>query len=160
MATSTNQQLEEELQKRAPRVIKHMNDDHVDSIIAYVLAFGNCPRCDESTIETACLTGLDRTGFFVQVTLKNNRGTVDNIHIPYQSPVTSPRDLHMEAVRMHRQAYDQLGVAYKLRHGYYQQVTKMIAFHGYKQVKANPTTTLTAVAAVVVAGVLAWRRRR
>ena len=93
-----NDKLEEELQQRAPRVLKHMNDDHEDSIKAYALAFGEYPSSSSKTekidVNYAKITGLDRHGFFLRVTLKD--GTIlDNVRVPYQGSVTCAKDLHM-----------------------------------------------------------------
>lgn len=158
--------LEVELQKRAPRVISHMNEDHADSLQAYVLAFGEVDKhLEDGAIASAQLTGLDRYGFWLDVTLTDG-SVISKVRVPFQGKVTSAKDLHGEAIRMHRLAYDKLGVLYKLRHGYYPQVMKMIGFQTYKKVrKQDPLVVLASTAAVlavvVAAGsVTVWRRSR
>merc|ERR1712062_409361 len=110
------------------------NKDHMASIIAYSLAFGSHSRCNET--QSAKLTGLDRHGFQLQVTLYD--GTVLNdVLVPYQGKVNSSSDLHKEAISMHRKAFDQLGVWYKARNGYYSTAAKMIGSGIYKKVNGK-----------------------
>jgi len=149
--------LEKELQKRAPRVISHMNGDHQDSIKAYALAFGNNPECVNT--ESAILTGLDRDGFILEVTLKN--GTqLKNVRVPYQGDVTCGKDLHTIAIKLHRMAYDKIGVIYKIKNGYYKQGAKMIGFQAYKKARERPGTIgmLTVLTIAVFGGAIASRR--
>ena len=150
--TEEEKLLEEDLQKRATRVLNHMNGDHSDSVKAYSMAFGEHPRCATET-DHAKLTGLDRHGFFLQVTLKDGT-TLDDIRVPYQGEVTSSKDLHKEAVGMHRKAYDQLGYWFKIRNGYYVQVAKMIGFQTYKKAKKHPVEV--SAVAVAAASTVAW----
>lgn len=151
--------LEADLQKRAHRILKHMNDGHTDSIKAYSLAFGEDPRCAAET-DSAILTGLDRVGFWLEVVLKDGT-SLQQVRVPYQGTVASAKDLHMEAVNMHRQAYDKLGYRYKISTGYYTQVGKMVGFQVYKKVKANPAETagIALGVAAIVGGIAAHRRR-
>jgi Protein of unknown function (DUF2470) len=137
-----------------------MNEDHADSIKAYALAFGEFNNNnnnntddvdvedDNTAIESAKLTGLDRYGFWLEVTLKDG-SKIENVRVPYQGSIKSSKDLHMEAVSMHRLAYDKLGIKYKIQNGYYKQVAKMAALQLYKKVKKNldnhrPSTSTTA----------------
>merc|ERR1711865_3951 len=69
------------------------------------------------------------------------------VRVPFDVPITSAREIHHVAVRMHRNAYDTLGIVYKLQMGYYQQVVKFVAFKSYKTIQEHKV--------VVVAGVLA-----
>jgi len=148
--------LEKELQKRAPRVMSHMNGDHQDSIKAYALAFGDRPECVDT--ESAILTGLDSKGFKLEVTLKN--GTkLEDVRVPYQGEVTSGKDLHMMAIKLHRLAYDKIGFVYKIKNGYYKQVAQMVGFQAYKKVKGMSGTTgfLTVAIIAVFGGAFASR---
>merc|ERR1719491_1504123 len=150
-ADDDNNILEQELQKRAPRVMSHMNRDHQDSIKAYALAFGNHPECVNT--HSALLTGLDRHGFVVQVTLLNGR-TLDNVRVPYSGTVTSGKDLHTMAIQMHRLAYDKIGFVYKIKNGYYKQVAAMVGFQVVKKMKgrAGGMVGVLAVAIVAIVG--------
>jgi len=150
----TAMQLEKELQKHAPRVINHMNRDHRDSIKAYALAFGDHPKCTDTA--SALLTGLDREGFTLDVTLADGT-TLRGVRVAYRGEVTKGKDLHTVAVSMHRAAYDKIGVVYKVRHGYYQQVAKMIGFLAYKKVNARPGKAMLAVSCAAVAGIVISR---
>jgi len=162
-ATTTKQdqeELEAELQKRAPRVIKHMNDDHMDSVKAYSMAFGEHPRCVKET-KSAILTGLDREGFVLQVTL-DDETVLENVRVRYQGQVKTAKDLHMEAIGMHRKAYDKLGVWYKLSNGYYTQAAQMVGFQLYKNAKKQPreVVALSVGSAAILAAALALAVRR
>mmetsp|Transcript_26937 Transcript_26937/g.57695 ORF Transcript_26937/g.57695 Transcript_26937/m.57695 type:complete len:266 (+) Transcript_26937:40-837(+) len=94
-AVAAKTKLEEDLRKSAPRVMKHMNDDHRDSLVAYVLAFATGVENEVSDsnsnldwdpetekmraallrnikrgrlrITSALLTGLDTEGFLLLV---------------------------------------------------------------------------------------------
>ena len=153
MATEEEEKrLEADLAKAASRVCNHMNKDHMASIKAYSLAFGEHERCNET--ESAKLTGLNRNGFQLQVTLQD--GTVlDDVLVPYQGKVSSSSDLHMEAISMHKKAFNQLGVWYKARNGYYKTAAKMIGFGIYKKVKGKPVIVI-GVIGCAVAGVGAY----
>lgn len=150
MATEEEEQrLEADLAKAASRVCNHMNKGHTASIKAYSLAFGEHERCNET--ESAILTGLNRHGFQLQVTLQD--GTVlDNVLVPYQGKVTSSSDLHMEAISMHKKAFNQLGVWYKAHNGYYSTAAKMIGFGIYKKVKGKPLIAVGVVGCAIAGG--------
>merc|ERR1712216_204063 len=69
-------------------------------------------------------------------------------------PINSAKDLHVTAVRMHRNAYDKLGILYKAKNGYYKQVMKFIAFKSYKMIRNSvPSTTNASKVAVAAVGV-------
>ena len=158
VADDDEEELEKELQQRAPRVLKHMNEDHDDSIKAYSLAFGEHPRCSKET-SSAILTGLDRYGFLLQVTL-NDGSVLEQVRVKYQGSVTCAKDLHKEAIYMHRLAYDKLGYKYKLVNGYYTQVVKMIGAKSTKTIKSNPIPFAVAAVAIVGGMALILHRRR
>eukprot|EP00536_Pseudo-nitzschia_multiseries_P006847 jgi/Psemu1/304416/fgenesh1_kg.151_\ len=172
--------LEAEIQKHAPRVTKHMNEDHEDSLVAYVLAFatgiegGDNNSDDEDpsllakvrnrelAIASARLTALDTDGFLLEVAVVVGEGDarrvlLSNVRVPYDRPIKSARELHAIAVAMHRTAYDQLGVLYKVEHGYYRRVWEMAA-HTAQKALAKRKRALVAVAGVVAmaGGYFCW----
>jgi len=52
-------------------IISHMNDDHADAILAYVLAFANFDEADlpaREQISSALMTGIDATGIDIACT--------------------------------------------------------------------------------------------
>jgi len=170
--------LEQEIQKNAPRVMKHMNDDHEESLVAYVLAFatgveGHIENNQNShkeaavlqqvldgkrSIRSAQLTNVDRMGYLLEIstiemgdTESSSLCKVSNVRVPYDRPIHKAKELHHIAVRMHRAAYDKLGIWYKTKNGYYVQVVKIVAGVSYKSMKKNKKTTT----AVVVVGAAA-----
>jgi hypothetical protein len=153
-------ELEADIAKSAGRVMRHMNNDHEDSIVAYVLAFasgveGTDPLIDKEeillknfqkgrlAIVSAQMTTVDADGFLVEVKAIEEVGAaplvLSNVRVPYDEPIKSAKDLHHTAVSMHRKAYDKLGVWYKTKNGYYKQVLKMVAFQSYKAIQKSPT---------------------
>ena len=151
--------LDADIQKSAPRVMKHMNEDHADSLKAYVLAFGTpteiCQRC-----ESAILTGLDIDGFILDIIVRNDRNDNDDekqqqvtVRVPYDRPIQSAKDLHQVAVRMHILAYKKLGVWYKIRTGYYNRAFRMMGAELNKilgKAKASETIRTVATKATVL----------
>lgn len=149
--------LDADIQQSAPRVMKHMNGDHPDSLKAYVLAFGtpagDCRRC-----ESAVLTGLDVDGFLMEIVVKGrdlatcSPGSmggviVVKVRVPYDRPLQSAKDLHQVAIRMHMSAYRKLGVWYKIRTGYYSRAFRMIGAEVTKTLgKAKTRETIRTVA--------------
>ena len=109
-------QLEIDIQKSAPRVIRHMNEDHAASLKAYALAFGRHP--DAAKTQSATLTGLDTEGFILELTLTDG-SKVEDVMVPYDRRIQSAKELHQIAVDMHLQAFDELGVVYKITSGYW-----------------------------------------
>jgi len=186
-ATSKRAKLEADVAKSANRVMKHMNDDHEDSLVAYVLAFateveGAVDKEDallknvlrgKLLIRSVKITTVDADGFLLEVRVVDKDADIasgdamvlSNVRVPYHEPITEARQLHHTAVAMHRKAYDKLGIFYKAKHGYYQQVFKMIASVSYsKAKKMAPKTSVVAgaaalTAAVAAAGYLHHKRR-
>ncbi|OEU06888.1 hypothetical protein FRACYDRAFT_252518 [Fragilariopsis cylindrus CCMP1102] len=188
--------LEQDIRKNAPRVMKHMNEDHEDSLIAYVLAFATGVEGHienninshkeaaqlqqvldgERTILSAKLTDIDSIGFLLEISTvevgvseknKNDHhdrndpssslctSKVSNVRVPYDRPIEKARDLHQIAIRMHRSAYDKLGIWYKTKNGYYQQVATMVTVLSYKSLKKNKKIVVMVVgvtAAVAAVG--------
>merc|ERR1740130_666661 len=169
--------------------MKHMNEDHEDSLIAYVLAFatgveGHIENMHSNshkeaaqlqqvldggrTILSAQLTDIDSTGFLLEISTvevgtsenKNDHSSlctskVSNVRVPYDRPIQKAKDLHQIAIRMHRSAYDKLGIWYKTKNGYYQQVATMVTVLSYKSLKKNKKIVVMVVgvtAAVAAVG--------
>jgi hypothetical protein len=148
-------QLELDIQKSAPRVIRHMNGDHADSLKAYALAFGQHPNVDQT--QSAILTGLDVEGFWLELTLLD--GTkVNDVLVPYDRRIQSAKELHQIAVDMHVAAYTKLGVLYKVQSGYYVTAFKIMGFQAYKSAKKRPYQT-TALATITVLAIAYGYRR-
>lgn len=173
--------LDAEIAKSATRIMKHMNTDHEDSLMAYVLAFAtgieevaadptsaaaaadddvkkdqtrllhNIRHGNNQLVLTAAqLTKVDRRGFVLEIHAIDadlQSIVLSQVRVPFDVPITAAREIHHVAVRMHRQAYDTLGIVYKLHTGYYPQVLKFVAFKSYKMIQQHKV--------VVVAGVLA-----
>merc|ERR1740117_2646838 len=172
--------------------MKHMNEDHEDSLIAYVLAFatgveGHIENMHSNshkeaaqlqqvldggrTIISAKLTDIDSTGFLLEISTvevgseknKNDHdpssslctSKVSNVRVPYDRPIHKSKDLHQIAIRMHRSAYDKLGIWYKTKNGYYKQVATMVTVLSYKSLKKNKKIVVMVVgvtAAVAAVG--------
>merc|ERR1719157_28000 len=76
---------------------------------------------------------------------------VSNVRVPFDLPIQQAKELHHIAIRMHRAAYDKLGIWYKTKNGYYSQVVKIVAGVSSKTMKKNKKMTT----AVVVVGAAA-----
>ena len=155
-------EIEKDIQKRAPIVIKNMNQDHPDSLRAYVMAFGENTRCAKETME-AKLIAMDRYGLFLDVTL--NDGTIlSKIRVYYQGKVSSAKDLRTEAINMHRLAYFKLGIWYKIKNGYYQQLAKVSVLKACKEAKRKKFKILAIVIVIALfAAIVAieiWRQNQ
>merc|ERR1740130_2033346 len=160
--------------------MKHMNDDHEDSLIAYVLAFatgveGHIENNSNShkeaaqlqqvldgarTIISAKLTDIDSNGFLLEISTvevgENDHDhsslcKVSNVRVPYDRPIQKAKDLHQIAIGMHRSAHDKLGIWYKTKNGYYQQVATMVTVLSYKSLKKNKKTVVMVAGATAVA---------
>jgi hypothetical protein len=149
-------QLEADIQKGAPRVMRHMNADHSDSLKAYALAFGQDPNADQT--QSAILTGLDVEGFWLELTLRDGR-KVKDVLVPYDRRIQSAKELHQIAVDMHMAAFTKLGVLYKVQSGYYTTAFKMMGFQAYKLVKKRPYET-AAFASITIFMAMAYGYRR
>jgi len=177
----TDAVLDAEIAKSATRIMKHMNQDHEDSLMAYVLAFATGVENDgaadptsaaaaaddvkkdqtrllhnirhgnnQLVLTAARLTKVDRRGFVLEIHAIDDAKqsiVLSKVRVPFDVPITAAREIHHVAVRMHRTAYDTLGIVYKLQTGYYPQVLKFVAFKSYKTLQQHKV--------VVVAGVLA-----
>ena len=147
--------LELDLQKSAPRVMKHMNEDHAASLKAYALAFGEHP--DAGRTKSAIMTGLDTEGFILELTLADG-SVVEDVLVPYDRRIQSAKELHKIAVDMHIQAFAKLGVVYKITSGYYTTAFQMIGLQAYKKAKKRPYETATMVALTIIAAGYGYKR--
>ena len=116
------------LQEVAPAFIEKMNGSYPEIVKAYSMVYGDHPSCMTET-ESAIITGLDRDGFVLDVTLKTNgnkdmAAVLKDIRVPYQGKVKSADDLEAEAESMYKQACDKLGYMYKAQNGYYTKAAK------------------------------------
>ncbi|KAL3911489.1 MAG: hypothetical protein SGILL_007262, partial [Bacillariaceae sp.] len=116
--------------------MRHMNQDHGDSLKAYALAFGLHP--DAKRTKSAVLTGLDTEGFILELTLDDGVTKVADVMVPYDRRIQNSKELHKIAVDMHVKAYAELGVVYKITSGYYATAVKMMGFQAYKTAKKRP----------------------
>ena len=112
------------LEKSAKRILTHMNNDHSLSLLAYAHMWYNIEAI------SATLTGITPNAFVMEVTrqtieMKNGKEivvqtVVKGIEIPYTTKCTAAKDMHKIAVNMHFEAFNGLGMVYKLKSGYYQ----------------------------------------
>jgi Protein of unknown function (DUF2470) len=148
--------LEEDLRRIEPRILRHMNEDHPDSLRAYVLAFGT-PTVESRGCQSAVLTGLDSRGFVLEIvttttatsstTMPPSVTTTATVRVPYDRPPRTAGDLHGTAVRMHTMAYSKLGFWYKIRTGYYNKAVRLMGNEMNKILgKAKATETIRTVA--------------
>ena len=177
-------------QNYSERIMTHMNRDHGDSLIAYVLAFGTTgsttitttssndgeEKEDQEegqlpvvlaqvldgsrTIISAKLINVEIDRFLIDIVLRAEKDDNDNdnenknhdarniiisnICVPYDRTLQHPHELHVIALALHQQAYHKLGLAYKIKHGYYRPALHSKAFQFYKAFhNANSTTATT-----------------
>lgn len=78
------------------RIMDHMNEDHADAVLRYVIHFGKVDRASEAT-----LAGIDRDGIHVDYHIEGRKET---IRIPFARPLESPEDAHMTLVRMAKES--------------------------------------------------------
>merc|ERR1711907_456580 len=93
----------------ASRAVKHMNDDHIDSLVAWAHYYLNVP----THITDVALVDCTEEGFHLMV-----EGVWRMIPYPAECKCDSARDLRKVAVYMHNEAFAKLGLAYRLRSGY------------------------------------------
>eukprot|EP00929_Paragymnodinium_shiwhaense_P006856 TRINITY_DN11080_c0_g1_i1.p1 TRINITY_DN11080_c0_g1~~TRINITY_DN11080_c0_g1_i1.p1 ORF type:complete len:152 (-),score=29.78 TRINITY_DN11080_c0_g1_i1:513-968(-) len=134
------------LAKAADRVVNHMNDDHLDSILAYAHFYAKMPDAT-----SAKLTGLNEKGFVMDV-VRGNGDMEKNVLVPYNTTLKSPGDLRKVAVSMHQEAYNGMGITYKLARGYYSGGVKQVINHTGGAKVWVPVAMLA-----VAAGYAAWQ---
>ena len=189
----TDAVLDAEIAKSATRIMKHMNQDHEDSLMAYVLAFATGIEDDvdadptsaaaaaddvkkdqtrllhnirhgnnQLVLTAARLTKVDRRGFVLEIHAIDDAKqsiVLSKVRVPFDVPITAAREIHHVAVRMHRTAYDTLGIVYKLQTGYYPQVLKFVAFKSYKMIQQHKVVVVAGVVAVSTLVVARHRSR-
>ena len=77
-------------------MLRHMNDDHADSVLAYARHFGG--RSDATAAE---LRGM--TARAMRVLAETPDGAVE-LDIPFDHPLESGHDAHMTMIRMSKRA--------------------------------------------------------
>jgi hypothetical protein len=71
----------------ANRVIKHMNEDHSDAVIAMIQHYVGVPA------STAEIVTLDRLGMTVKANLTIAGGSVNKIRVPFPREINQPKDV-------------------------------------------------------------------
>ena len=79
------------------RIMNHMNEDHVDSLVLYAHAFAN-----RKEVKSATMINLTTN----DIVLELESG--EHLTIPLTSPVQVAKDAHMVLVAMSKQARDLL----------------------------------------------------
>lgn len=83
------------------RMVGHMNEDHTDSILAYVHYFGKCPEATDGRM-------LDVTPNDMRIEAVTPAGTRE-IVIPFERTLVTAHDVHMALVQMSKKAKKALG---------------------------------------------------
>ena len=136
--------LEDGLAKSATRVITHMNDDHADSLLAYATYYAGFKDA-----KSAKMSGLTVEGFVLDVTLED--GSIkENVLIPYTTPLESAAAVRKIAVAMHFEAYNELGLTYKIRHNFYGRAVVQAWTHMPAKVKYPLVAVLAGAIGVTV----------
>jgi|GEM_PF-96019 len=84
----------------AERIISHMNEDHLDSVLLYVRHFAK-----RDDVYSARLSSIDAQGMGITV----NSG--ETLVIPFQKPLRNAHDAHMTLVSMSKEAKSKLATA-------------------------------------------------
>ena len=138
------QTIDADLEKSAVRIMNHMNADHADSLLAYAHFYAG-DGCASAT--AAKMVGVTRKGFELDVILAD--GTKWRVDIPYTSPLESAGQVRKIAVAMHFEAFNGLGIAYKLRHGFYSGAARQAWAHMPRNVRMAGLGVVTGLVAVV-----------
>ena len=77
-------------------MIRHMNGDHADSVLAYARYFG-----EQNDATKATLTGINASAMRLQV---ETPGGIFTLEIPFEKPLTSSHDAHMKLIGMSKRA--------------------------------------------------------
>jgi hypothetical protein len=84
------------LRGAATRIIRHMNDDHADTMVLYCTAFTQASDASEVT-----MTGVDRYGF--EMSVMTDKGPRP-IRLAFSQPLTSADQVRKELVALAKQA--------------------------------------------------------
>jgi len=79
------------------RMIAHMNEDHADSVLAYLRHFGGQPEATEARL-------IDLTSILMRVEGRQKNGTTCSAEIAFGHRLESVHDAHMTMVKMSKQA--------------------------------------------------------
>lgn len=79
------------------RIMSHMNEDHVESLVLYAHAFA-----DRKDVTTASMKDLTSS----EIVLELEGG--ETLEVPLTCPVESAKDAHLVLVDMHKQAKSKL----------------------------------------------------
>ena len=145
--------LEADLSKSAARVITHMNDDHPDSLVAYAAFYGKLRDA-----RSARMTALTTRGFELEVTMADG-AVKQGVLIKYTEPLRSAGQVRKLAVAMHFEAYNKLGIAFKIRNNFYGNAVKQAWTHMPIGVKYPMAAALVGVTAVCALSVQRWLSR-
>eukprot|EP00930_Biecheleria_cincta_P105365 TRINITY_DN98031_c0_g1_i1.p2 TRINITY_DN98031_c0_g1~~TRINITY_DN98031_c0_g1_i1.p2 ORF type:complete len:157 (-),score=27.92 TRINITY_DN98031_c0_g1_i1:3-473(-) len=113
MANAASADLSAQFEPHKERMITHMNEDHGDSLLVYAKHYANCKGAIRAVI-----TDMNTEGLFLDVFVPGGE-IMAGVFVKYTRPLTSVRDVRSIVVDMHHEAYNALGVAYKLQSGYY-----------------------------------------
>ena len=117
--------LSEDLRKSSARVCAHMNKDHPASVLAYAHWFARRPRA-----RNAILVEITPEGFLIDIFDGGDGGGArTRALVPYSEPLTSAGAIRKIAVKMHFEAFRELGFVYKIRHGYFQDAARQAVSH-------------------------------
>ena len=78
------------------RMVEHMNDDHADSVLAYVRHFGGWPEAERATL-------LDVSPAAMRIHAADACGARD-VEIAFDHRLESGHDAHMTMVKMSKSA--------------------------------------------------------
>merc|ERR1719171_1844938 len=146
------EKLEADLQKSRDRIVNHMNEDHGDSILAYVHYHAQQPDA-----KSAELKDISAKGMTIDAKLADG-SEKQGIFVPYSRPLTKASEIRPIVVDMHYEAYHTLGFKYKLEQGYY----KRKAIQHAQSQKKNPVVLAAAQLALLAIGgravrLILWR---
>merc|ERR1711907_103010 len=96
------------------RVMKHVNEDHADTMLAFACFYGKLSHALAATPVDVSMK---------EMTLKVSMPSgTSHIKVAYTTgPLGSTKDIRPVMVKMHKEAFDGLGFLYKERHGLYKK---------------------------------------
>lgn len=135
---------------QAPQMILTLEEMHMASLLAFARTFGGILQPAKVAV-----TGLDARGLTLCVT--SSSGVVsEDLLAPFPRPLHSVSDVMLMVMEMHRTAFSEVDVAFKLRSRYY---TEPIVVAARVALRSPHFNTVAAIALVTV-GVasLGWAR--
>lgn len=119
------QQLLATIKKSEARICGHMNEDHETSLLAYARFYAKL----NNAVRPIKMVQMTPEGFVLDVTLQNNDGTTElkkGVVVKYPNGrMTKASQAHLLAISMHNEAFDGLGLFFKMQNGYYQSKAKI-----------------------------------